>query len=147
MSITLLSYKYKQPTEWTCGPAVARIVLDYHGTSKDIRQVTRELRATRAGTSNADLRRFFRSHSIPFREYTGSTTHDIRKLLRTHIILVAYWIPRHQEAHYSIVQKITRTHIFFHDTWFGSSHRYTIKYFLKNWHDEEATGWMLAVRK
>lgn len=141
----LLSYNYKQPTDWTCGPAVARIILDYYGTKKSIRQLAKELRATRYGTSNSALRRLFKNHDIKFREKHRATTEDIKKHLNSSIVLVAYWIPKHKEAHYSIVRSVTKTHIHFHDTWFGSSHKYTIPYFLKNWRDDEAERWMLSV--
>ncbi len=147
LAMRLLNYNFKQPSDWTCGPAVARIILNYYGTNKSIRQLVRELRATRHGTSNGSIRNLLRRHDIKFYEHQNTSLKKMKKCLQKNIVLVAYWIPRHKESHYSIVKKITREQINFHDTWFGSSHSYSLPYFEKNWRDDEANRWMLTVKK
>jgi predicted double-glycine peptidase len=145
--MTFLSYAYKQPNSWTCGPAVVRLILRCFGRKKTIGEVIKELGIGREGTANRDLKRIFRKYDIRFMEKERATLEDIKRRIKNHIIVVAYWIPCHKEAHYSIVQKISAKRVYFHDTWFGSNHSYSIEHFLKNWWDDEATHWFLAVRR
>ena len=144
---TLLRYDYKQKNDWTCGPAVARVLLHYYDTRMDIQDVVKELKTTRNGTNNASLMRLLRRRGLKFRAKQRVRLADIKTCLKNHWVVVAYWIPSQKESHYSIVKKITAKRIYFHDTWFGSSHSYDLNYFLKNWWDQEATRWLLAVRK
>lgn len=143
----LLTTDFKQKNGWTCGPAVARIVFDHYGYETGISEMVRELNTTRAGTSNQDLVRLLRRYDIPFRALRQATLNRLRRLVRTHLVIVAYWIPRHKEAHYTIVKKMDRKRIYFHDTWYGATHSYTLSYFEKNWLDGETSRWLLAVRR
>ena len=143
----MLNYGYKQKNDWTCGPAVARILLHYYDARTDFKDIVKALRTSRAGTGNAHLLRLLGKNRVPFRVKEQATLSDIGRYLKNHWVVVAYWIPSHKESHYSIAKKINAKRIFFHDTWFGANHSYSIPYFLKNWWDEEATRWLLAVRK
>lgn len=144
----LLSYDYKQKNDWTCGPAVARILLRYYDTAMGIEEIVKKLQATaRRGTGNVNLLRLLRKNGVVFRVRENAAPKDIKKYLKNHWVVVAYWIPSHKESHYSIVKKITTKRIYFHDTWFGTNHSYSLDYFLKNWWDEEAIRWLLAVNK
>jgi predicted double-glycine peptidase len=143
----LLRYNYKQKNDWTCGPAVARVLLYYYDNRMDIQEVVKGLKTTRSGTTNASLMRFLKKNAVKFRVKKQAALEDIRKYLKKNWVVVAYWIPSHKESHYSIVKKITAKRIYFHDTWFGSNHSYDAGYFFKNWWDQEATRWLLAVRK
>ncbi|OGN29964.1 MAG: hypothetical protein A3A33_01425 [Candidatus Yanofskybacteria bacterium RIFCSPLOWO2_01_FULL_49_25] len=145
--MTLLTTDFKQKNGWTCGPAIARIVFDHYGYETEISEMVRKLNTTRAGTSNQDLLRLLRRYDIPFRVMQQARLADLRRLVRTHLVIVAYWIPRHREAHYSIVKKTDWHRIYFHDTWFGSTHSYSLPYFEKNWLDGADAHWLLAVRK
>ena len=145
--MTLPNYDFKQKNNWTCGPAVARMVLHYFGKRKHLPELVKELRATRNGTSNAPLLRLLKKHGLKFRVKRRADAPDLKKRLRKHLVVVAYWIPYHRESHYSIVKKMDAKRIYLHDPWFGSNHSYTLNYFLKNWWDEEATRWLLAVKK
>jgi predicted double-glycine peptidase len=143
--MNLLATNFKQKNDWTCGPAVARIVCHYYGVEKEISHLVAELNTTKEGTSNRDLMRVLRRHGINSRVREHTSIKHLKQTLKNNIVVVAYWIPRHKEAHYSILTKIGRTRVYFHDTWYGSTHSYTINYFEKNWWDGEATRWMLAV--
>ncbi|OGN02785.1 MAG: hypothetical protein A3G02_02135 [Candidatus Yanofskybacteria bacterium RIFCSPLOWO2_12_FULL_44_13b] len=146
--MSALPYIYKQPNDWTCGPAVARIILHFFGQKKDLWEITRELGTTRSGTSNSDLKRLLARYDISFKEKKGARISDIRRLAKNNWLVTAYWIPKHKEYHYSIIKKINSKRIFFHDTWYGLNHSYTIKHFINNWWDDEAKSpWLLAIRK
>lgn len=144
---TLLRYDYKQKNDWTCGPAVARLLLHYYNAGMNFVDIVKALRTTRAGTGNMRLLHLLSKKRVPFRVKERADLSNIRRYLKNHWVVVAYWIPSHRESHYSIVKKINAKRIFFHDTWFGTNHSYDINYFLKNWWDEEATRWLLAVKK
>ena len=146
-TMTLMTYAYKQPNNWTCGPAVARIILRTFGRQRTIQEVIRELGSTRAGTANRDLRKLFRRYDIKFKERESASINDLKAMLKNHWVVIAYWMPKHKEAHYSIVRKITAKRVYFHDTWFGLNHSYSIGHFIKNWWDDEATRWFMAVNK
>lgn len=145
--MTLLRKNFKQKNGWTCGPAVARIVCHYYGHHVTIRQLADELRTTRDGTSNRGLLRALKKRSIRYSVRDNVSLTRLRQTLKKNIVIVAYWIPRHKEAHYSIVTRVDRNRVYFHDPWFGSRHTYTHSYFEKNWWDDEATRWMLAMKK
>lgn len=144
--MNLLNYTFKQKNDWTCGPAVARIVLHSRGKLAGLKEIAKALRTTREGTSNANLVRFIRKHSPYYIEKQKATLGDLKNHSKNKIVIVSYWIPRSKAYHYSIVKKVGKKRIYFHDTWYGSTHSYSIDYFLKNWREEEATRWMLAVK-
>ena len=143
----LLRYTYKQKNDWSCGPAVARVILDYYGTKQTISSLIKQLKTTRAGTENRHIINLFKRNCLRFVTRENSSLKELRKYTKNYLIIVAYRIPASGESHYSIVKKIDSKRVYFHDTWFGSNHSYTLKYFLKNWHDDEATRWFMAVKK
>ena len=145
--MNLLRYTYKQPNEWTCGPAVARIILHSFRERKGFREMIRELGTTRQGTANRDLVKLFRKYSLTFSEKNNASLRDVKAKLKTHLVVIAYWIPFYREAHYSIIKGVDSKRVYFHDTWFGSKHSYSTKYFIKNWWDDEETRWFMAVKK
>ena len=144
--MNFLNYTFKQKNDWTCGPAVARIFLHSRGKQIGLKEIIRALRTTREGTSNANLVRFIRRHSLYYIEKQKATLRDLKSQSKNKIVIVSYWIPRSKVHHYSIVKKVGKRRIYFHDTWYGSKHNYSVDYFLKNWRDEEAVRWMLAVK-
>ena len=145
-TMRLLTYMFKQKNAWTCGPAVARIILKHKGQEAEIRHIIKELGTTREGTANANLRRLIRRRGIEYIEKVNSSIFDLKRHSKNKIVIVAYWIPRSKVSHYSIVKRINSKRIYFHDTWYGSTHSYSIEYFMKNWHDGEAFRWMLAIK-
>ena len=145
--MTLATYAYKQPNNWTCGPAVVRLILRCFGRKRTIKEVIRELGVGREGTANKDLKKILRKYDIKFKEKEFASLKDVKAKIKTHWIVIAYWIPKYKEAHYSIVKRIGAKRVYFHDTWFGLNHSYSIDNFLKNWWDDEATHWFLAIKK
>ncbi|MEK7151279.1 MAG: cysteine peptidase family C39 domain-containing protein [Patescibacteria group bacterium] len=144
----LLARAYKQRNGWTCGPAVTKIILDYAGKPCLKTNLVKTLKTTSAGTSNNQLIKFLKKSGVKFKVQEGASLNSLKKVSRSGLVLVTYWIPNHKEHHYSIIKKITSKRIYFHDTWFGANHSYSIPYFQKNWWDDEAkSSWLLAVKK
>lgn len=146
-AMTLLKHNFKQKNDWTCGPAVARIVLHYFGKTRTIVELSRELKTNRSGTANKPLIKLLRRNGLRLRVKENASIKDLRRYLRRHLVMTAYWIPYHREGHYSIIKKVDSKRVYFHDPWFGSSHSYSLGYFIQNWWDGEARRWLLAVEK
>lgn len=148
LHMKLLARAYKQKNGWTCGPAVTKIILNYTGKTCTAHNLIKGLRTTQAGTSNNQLVKFLKRSGVKFRVKEGASLTTLKKASKNNLVLVTYWIPNHKEHHYSIIKKITAKRIYFHDTWFGANHSYSIPYFQKNWWDDEAKkSWLLAVKK
>lgn len=143
----LLNYGYKQRNNWTCGPAMARVILDYYGIETTIPRLNKQLRTNRSGTAHKHILKLFDKNKLKFFTKEKASLSDLKKYMKKYWIVVAYWIPFHQEYHYSIVTNVHSKTINFHDTWFGSKHKYTLRHFCRNWRDDESSQWMLAVKK
>lgn len=147
----LLQYGYKQPNEWYCGPAIARLLLSSFEIDMEIDEIKKALKTTRSGTTNGNLLQLLKKMGLPFKTKKHATTKDLTRYLKNHWVVVAYYIPpraeRKEELHYSIVTRLNKKRVYFHDTWYGANHSYSTAYFLKNWHHKDAEGWLLAVKK
>jgi|SRR3989338_4753294 len=147
----LLRYGYRQTHDWTCGPAVARLLLCSFQIEMGIDEIKRALKTTRGGTTNGNLLQLLRKKGLSFKVKKSASLKDLVKYLKNHWVVVAYHIPeragRKEELHYSIVTCVTKTRAYFHDTWYGANHSYSLPYFLKNWQHKDAEGWLLAVKK
>lgn len=140
--------KYRQKKASICGPACMKVVLDYFGIKKEIEELVKELKTTKKeGTDHAKMVQLIKKNKLQFKIKTKSRLAQIKKLLKSHLVVVDYWIPYYQESHYALVKKLDSQRIYLHDTRFGPNHSYKINYFLKNWWDEETKGWLLAIKK
>jgi len=140
--------RYRQKTDWTCGPACLKVVLHFFGVNKDISELIKELKTTeKTGTDHQRMINLLKKYKLKFIVKKNATLEEIKKSLIDSLVVVDYFIPYYQESHYSIVKKIKGERIYFHDTHFGPNHRYKIDYFLRNWWDEEAKRWLVAIKK
>jgi predicted double-glycine peptidase len=137
--MNLLNTTFKQKNDWTCGPAVLRLILHwYFGRPQSVDDIVRELKITRRGTEDRQLIRMLAKNGVKYRTKENARLTDIRRSLAKNLVVIAYWIPRYKEGHYSIVKKVDSRRIYFHDTWFGSRHSYALSYFTRQcWRDKE----------
>lgn len=144
----LLATMFKQKNAWSCGPAVMRLVLHwYFSRPKTVRELVRELKISPAGTSDSQMVSALRRHRIPFKIKKRAVLGDVKKYLPTHLVVIAYWIPAHKEAHYSIIRRLDKERIYLHDTWFGSRHSYSLPYFTRQCWREREYRWLLLISK
>lgn len=140
--------KYRQKDSWTCGPAVMKVVLAHFGINKEIEELIGELKTTKKqGTEHKNIEKLLKKYKLKFIQKKNATFEELKSALKDAPVIVDYWVPYHKESHYSLVIKINSQRIYFHDTYFGPNHSYMINYFLKNWEDQEAKGWLLAIKK
>src|SRR3989344_929946 len=142
----LPTYGYKQRNDYECGPTVARILLHQY-LGMDIESVVKELQTSRNGTRDSKLLNFLKRGGIDFKIKKGANLARLKRSLKNNLVVVTFWLPRTQELHYSIVSRMDSKRIYFHDTWFGRNHSYTIDYFLRNWQHKEAEAWLLTILK
>lgn len=144
----LMATMFKQKDAWTCGPAVLRLILNwYFARPKSVYGIVRELKISRRGTEDRQLIAMLKRSGIKYRVKRNAALADIRRFLPNYLVVLAYWIPTHREGHYSIVKHVNHTRIYFHDTWFGSRHSYSLPYFTRRcWHEKEYR-WLLLIPK
>lgn len=144
----LLRHMYKQINDWTCGPAVARIILHFHFSRRaSVSTLIRQLKTTRRGTDNRQLVSILKKHGIRYRVHKEATLSDIKKFLPRYLVVLSYWIPAYKESHFSIVRRLDAKRIYFHDTWFGARHSYSRDYFTKRCWKEKEYRWLLLIPK
>lgn len=140
--------KYEQKDKWSCGAACLKVALDHFGIKKEIDELIKELKTTKSsGTEHSNIIRLLKKSKLKFEVKKNGTLEDLKRSLKDSLIVVDYWLPYHKESHYSIVKRIGADRIHFHDTYFGPNHSYKIDYFLKNWKDQEGTGWFLSIKR
>lgn len=144
-----------QQTDYTCGPAAMKMVLDAvaglqlpeghladaMGTDPDI------------GTRQRMMHRFADELGLEtFVRHTDTTLNEVRDAMRTgHVVIVCYWLPGEDTDHYAVVQQITPEAVVLHDPWEGPDTAMATETFEADWigdhHVEDRRHrWMLAVR-
>ena len=137
-----------QSNTWTCGPASAKVVLNFFDKQVTLKTLISQLRTTREnGTDHHNFVRIFREYGLNVQQFENASLEQLASVLKHGITIVDYWIPYYNESHYAIVKQIDTNRIYLHDTWFGPSHSYDHSYFLRNWFDEDSKRWMISVRK
>ncbi|MDP3953996.1 MAG: cysteine peptidase family C39 domain-containing protein [bacterium] len=145
-NMRLLRYGFMQPNDWTCVPAATRIILHNFGLNQSVSAIAKEMGTVRGGTTESALIRFMKKKGLKFTIKRKAGLKDIGVRLKNgKMILVSYWIPFYKEYHIAIVKKVTAKRIYFHDTWFGSSHSYSLEYFKLQWKKDD--NWMLTIKK
>ena len=105
----------------------------------------------KVGTRTDQFPRLARFFKLPFYKHYGATVADISRAKNCgYEIIVLVHLPEFQEAHYSIIKKVTAKSIFFLDPWYGPQHRLTQKRFKETWHDNThrvtKTRWFFALK-
>lgn len=142
---------FRQETDYSCGLASMRMVLTSMGITKTEKELEILMNYYTDGKavwhkSFSNLAEELKLNYVTIR---NSSLRDIRKLLDEEFrIIVAYFLPRQKVDHYSVVRDLNKSHIFFLDPWFGPKHKYTCRYFVKNWFDlENERRWLFGVKK
>jgi predicted double-glycine peptidase len=144
---------FKQETEWTCGPAVWRMILNSMGHKRTENELVNILKSNSStGTSYSRFKKIAECYKMDYIEGSGKGTESIKTLIESgYTVIVCYYIPEEREDHYSIVKRIDSKFIYFIDPWYGPQHRYRLNQFLKVWHmhprDKKTDEWYFAVRK
>ena len=146
---------HKQKTEWTCGPASMRMVLDSLGIKKSEKELiklldTNEIQGT-LHKSFPELAEKFNLNYIVGRK--NSTLEQLDNLQeQDYRIIVSYFIPEDNFHHYAVLKEVDPKKIHLLDPWFGENTEYSIDNFNRNWHDllekyDKDKKWFFGIKK
>lgn len=131
---------YRQSKDYTCGPAVARMVLNHHETKLSESYLSKLLDTTKnSGTRISRLIMIFRNFGLTCKMYKNSNIGQLKLKLTNNHVIVNYYLDEWKEGHYAIVKKVTKSKIYLIDPWFGSKHYLDIEYFNDHWYNTTKT--------
>lgn len=137
-----------QRLEFTCGPAVARMVLAYHGISVGSVRAWWQTHANqRTGTSRHNLTQMLRSYGLRVHAHHDGTLTEIRNWLTQRVpVIVLYREPLDNEGHYAVVIGCTAQSVVLCDPYHGPQFRLSQATFRRRWLGSRASHprWMLA---
>jgi ABC-type bacteriocin/lantibiotic exporter with double-glycine peptidase domain len=122
-----------------CGPACLSSLLDFYGVKMSERQLGDLCRTTtHSGTEPEMLVHVLNDLGFKTIDKQKGTWNDLKKLVtRGTPVLVDWWsnFGEPAEGHYSLVYKVTDTHISIMDPEIGSYRRMGKERFMKQWYD------------
>ena len=149
----MISSYYEQETNYTCGPACMRMVLESLGIKKSERKLVKLMKANKVrGTWPAEFPKAAEKFQL---NYIVSRNSTIKQLIKAreegYVIILCYFFPQYGLDHYSILKRITSKHIYFWDPLIGEDHRYDLKYFKEVWYSDpkfdDEKAWFFGVKK
>lgn len=146
---------HKQNTDYTCGPASLRMVLECFGIKKSEKELVKALKTTKSrGTKPQQFQLAVEQTDLDYVVGTKANVFYLKKLLtEKFIFIVLYFYPPEQCHHYSVVKKIDSKFIYFWnpDDDFGPVSKYKIKDFETLWNKTSTNfrkpGWFVGIRK
>jgi len=143
---------FKQQTKYTCDPACIRMILSSFGIKKPENLIAKSLKTNKIrGTYQKNFADFFKRRKFKLISKSNSSISELRRLIRSHTILVSYYIQKEKVDHYSIIKNIDSKFIYFLDPFYGENHKYKISHFKKIWKSnpryENNKRWFLAIKK
>lgn len=140
---------FEQKKDYTCGPAVLRMVAAFFGASyapEQLYKITNPNPDT--GTSNGDMKRAIKKLGLSTYGRDKAEIKDIKNFIDKGLPVIVNFIePRgKQEGHYSLVVGLTDEEIIFNDPGYGESFKMGIAEFLSRWRSEfePYQRWMLV---
>ncbi|MEM3113040.1 MAG: peptidase C39 family protein [Candidatus Pacearchaeota archaeon] len=143
---------YKQETQYTCGPACMRMVLDSLGIKKSERQITKLLGTNKIrGTNHRDFVSLAEKYKLRYSVHREASIEDLKHYYKNHYkIIVCYFHPKERVGHYAVIKKLTPTKITLMDPTDGPDKTYSLKYFDKFWSSRKTynkeKSWFMAMR-
>lgn len=146
---------HQQATDYTCGPATMKMVLDALWGLR----VEEESLATRLGTDphigtrQRVLVRFVDELGLQaVVRHTDTDLDEIRALMASgHVVIVCYWLAEEDTDHYAVVQSIAPDHVTLQDPWAGPDTRIELADFDLHWRCDpnvlaRRDRWLLAIK-
>ena len=141
---------HKQQTDYTCGPASLRMVLEYFGRSVTEEELSPLLGTNDVmGTERDRMSEIIKTHELVPYERTDATLDDVKHLLSHAMPVIVRFLEQEQNSdHYGVVTGLNDTHITINDPWSGANVIHEIGIFLMRWpctYKNGQTCWMLGV--
>ena len=141
---------FEQKKDYTCGPAVMRMVAAFFGTHYTLEQLY-EIASPDpdAGTRNKDMIKVAKKLGFSVYSKNKASIKDIKKFLNKDLPVIVNFIePRgKEEGHHSLIVGITDREIIFNDPAYGQGFSMGIAEFLSRWRSgfEPYQRWMMVV--
>lgn len=141
---------YKQETDFSCGPAVLRMIFEYFGKNYSEQYLIASLAASaNDGTRHGKLLDTVRRHGFYALVSEGASLGDARQFVEDKKIpvIVNFIDPQDKEGHYAVVVGMNNSHIFLNDPERGEKYSMDVRNFEAAWKNgfEDGERWMMAV--
>jgi len=142
---------YRQSTDYTCGPTCLKMVFKKHAIKKGELTLARNARTeVQWGTQHSGMISTALKHGFfCFVRWNGKVA-DLREFVRKGYAVIIDWTePRGKEGHYSLLIGFNKTHVIYHDPWWGKKETMRIRTFISHWHEDGSKnhGWMMILGK
>lgn len=146
----ILNYPfYRQKTDYTCGPTVLKMVFKKHSLHKDEFALAKSANTqVRWGTQHAGMIKTALKHQFYSFVRNNGSVENLREFVKKGYAVIIDWTePTSREGHYSLLIGFTKTHVIYHDPWWGRQSRMRIGTFTKYWKELETSkyGWMMVL--
>ena len=154
MNIMTMEIPYfKQETEWTCGPAVMRMILASFGIQKTEEELAMQLETnTEKGTWYGNLLKLAEIYGFRYLSDINGTLSDLKNLTKEGFkVIVCYYCPEEDTDHYAVVKGIDSDFIYLLDPWYGPDYSVSLSEFINMWKNDpkysDVKGWYAALKK
>jgi ABC-type bacteriocin/lantibiotic exporter with double-glycine peptidase domain len=126
-----------QSTEWTCGPAVARMALAAFGVRVTERTLARRMETNpRTGTRQAELIRCLKRAGLSADARRHRRLDRLARALKAGAIVIVLYRDRDgEEGHYALLIGADKRRVRLRDPWYGPDYSLPRREFLSRWHD------------
>lgn len=144
---------HKQETNYTCGAASMRMVLENFGIKKTEKQIVKLLGTNKVrGTWIKNFPIVAEMFKLNYVVKRNATIADLKKYFNEEsVLIINYFIPADKVDHYSVLKKIDNNNIYFFDPFYGPEHKYSLSNFKRNWRSdpkwEKEKSWFIAIKK
>ena len=126
--------KYKQTTDYTCGPACLRVVLAFYGREVSEKEIAQQISTTHHGTPPSKLLEGAWSYGLKGRWRKNSSINDLRRYVEEGTPVIVNWFS-HDDGHYSVVVGVDDKKVTLLDPEDGKLHSMPHEVFLRVWFD------------
>jgi ATP-binding cassette subfamily B protein len=140
---------YKQEDEYTCGPVCLKMVSEFYHKKYSKAFLKKLARTTEShGTSTKNMESVMKRLGFTVVTQRNSTLKDIEMFITLgHPVVVLYTEPG-TWAHYGVVTKITKHHVYIHDPYRKPLEMFTRKAFAQRWSPKgRARRWMMVIQE
>lgn len=149
---------HKQETEYSCGAASMRMILEVFNIRKSEKEVAKLIGSSpNHGTWFKDFSKAAKKFKLYYIEKENGKISELKKLVREGYKIIVCYLDLKEKSygivvdHYSVVKRIDDKNVYFWDPWYGNKHKYSVNYFRRIWKSRErpdkADGWFIAIRK
>ncbi|MBW3016995.1 C39 family peptidase [Candidatus Woesearchaeota archaeon] len=144
---------FSQETDYTCGPACARMMLARFGIAATENELAELLGTTSdSGTDQSAFNRLAEKYGLDYVSRHSASFSELRELSgKGYAVTVCFFFQPEKVSHYAVVSSLSGSRINLLDPWKGPEHNYSTSYFSKLWKHVSKKGrlgcWLFALKK